>query len=129
MAHILYLDDERPLVFLLTHMLESLGHSVAGHTQASDALAAFSREPQAFDLVLTDLALPGTSGVEFARQVLAIRPDVPVALATLHVEPQEAAAARALGVLDIVGKPARIEEATELISGLLAKARNQAAGR
>ena len=63
-ARILYLDDEEPLVFLMRRMLEHLGYRVAGFTRSDEALAAFNAAPAEFDLVMTDMSMPGMSGVD-----------------------------------------------------------------
>jgi len=121
MARILYLDDEEALVFLMTRMLEFLGHKAAGYTLASDALAAFAEEPENFDLIISDLTMPGMSGLEFAQRVLAIRADAPVAIATGYVEPKDVETGRRIGVLAVISKPNNIEEMGRTVSELLAK--------
>ena len=82
MARILYLDDEESLVFLVTRMLQVLGHEPQGFTSASEALAAFRASPGSFALVLTDLSMPAMGGIEFATQILAIRRTAAVAVLT-----------------------------------------------
>lgn len=81
-AHILYLDDEEPLVFIVKRMLERVGHRVAGFTNADAALAAFTAAPETFDLVICDMAMPGMSGIDFAKAVLAVRPEAAVVIAS-----------------------------------------------
>ena len=121
MTHILYLDDEEAIVLLMTRMLEALGYRASGYTRAADALAAFQKDPAAFDLVLTDLSMPGISGLEFARQVQSIRPGMAVAIASGHVEASDAATARAQGVLALVLKPHTIDDMSRTVAGLLEK--------
>ena len=60
----------------------------------------------AFDAVATDLTMPDMSGVDFAREILAIRPDVPIVLMSGYVRPEDAEAARELGVGTVL--PARL---------------------
>ena len=71
---VLSLDDEEPLVFLVTRLLKRLGHEACGFTAAIDALAAFKSDPAHSKLVLTDLSMPGANGLDFAREILAIAP-------------------------------------------------------
>jgi two-component system cell cycle sensor histidine kinase/response regulator CckA len=118
-ARILYLDDEEPLVFIVKRMLEHLGHKVSGFTSSDAALAAFKAAPQDFELVLSDMSMPGMSGIEFATEVLAVRPDTLVVLVSGFVEPKDAERARAVGVRHVVRKPNTIAELKELVSGLL----------
>lgn len=106
MARVLYLDDEQPLVFLVSRLLEDLGHSVASFTSAAEALTAYRARPQDFDLVLTDMSMPGMSGLEFAQQVLAIEPRATVIIATGCDDPNWADHARSCGVRAVIEKPA-----------------------
>ena len=80
------------------------------HTQAAEALADFRSRPAAFDIVLTDLAMPGASGMDFARNVLALRPDIPVIMTTGYIDPADLELARRIGVREIILKPTTIQE-------------------
>lgn len=117
---VLYVDDEPTLVFLVTRALQKLGIAASGFGSAEEALAAFSREPQAFTLVLTDLTMPGSmSGVELAQAVLAIRPDTAVVIASGAVDAAAAARAAAAGARTMIQKPAKVADMAEMVSGLL----------
>jgi PAS domain S-box-containing protein len=107
---VLFLDDEEPIVLLAGRMLNRLGYRVEAHTRAADALEDFRRRPAEFDLVLTDLSMPGASGLDFARNVLALRPDVPVILTTGYIDPDDLDLARRIGVCEVILKPTTIEE-------------------
>jgi CheY-like chemotaxis protein len=117
--HILYLDDEEPLVELAVHFLERLGYRVSGFTLAAEALARFRAAPYAFDLVITDLNMPGSSGMAVAKQLLKIRPDVPVVLASGYVRQSEIEDARALGIREVILKPNTVEEFGPVVQRLL----------
>jgi CheY-like chemotaxis protein len=121
-ARILYVDDEEPLVFLMRRILEHLGHRVTAMSSSDAALAAFTATPDEFDLVLTDMSMPGMSGVEFAQKVLAVRPDTLVVIATGHVQDRDVARARAVGVHHVIQKPGTIEEMAETIGRILTPA-------
>lgn len=117
---VLYVDDEPMLVFLITRALQKLGIASEGFASAEEALAAFGREPQAFDLVLTDFTMPGgMSGLELAQRVLAIRPDTAVVIASGAIDPAEVRRAAAVGVRTVIQKPAKVAEMAQLVSGLL----------
>jgi len=107
---VLFLDDEEPLVHLASRMLGRMGYRVVAFTQASEALEAFRSEPGRFDVVLTDLSMPGASGMDFARSVLEIRPDIPVVLATGHIDPPDLERARHIGVREVILKPSTLED-------------------
>jgi PAS domain S-box-containing protein len=119
--HILYLDDEEPLVYLAVRFLERRGYRVDGYTRAEEALAAFRANPRSYDLVITDYNMPGMSGMEVARELLRIRPAAPIALASGYVRPTEIEQARALGISEIILKPNTVEELGPVVARLLAR--------
>jgi DNA-binding NtrC family response regulator len=118
---ILYLDDEEPLVFLVTRMLKMLGYKPAGFTKASEALEAFRDDPQKFSLVLTDLSMPGTSGMDFARQILAISPGAPIVIVSGCIDPADVERAHLIGVRTVIQKPSTVEEMGQTVGHLLAE--------
>jgi CheY-like chemotaxis protein len=122
-ARILYLDDEEALVFLVKRMLEHLGHRVTAFANSDAAYAAFAAAPADFDLVLTDMSMPGMSGVEFAEKVLAVRSDALVVIATGHIQDKDVARANAAGVHEVIQKPSSVEEMARTIDRVLERAR------
>ena len=123
-ARILYLDDEEALVFLMRRMLEHLGHHVVAFKRSEEALAAFQATPHEFDLVLTDMSMPGMSGIEFAQSVLALRPGMLVVIATGHMQDKDVEKARAVGVYEVIQKPSSLEEMAQTVTRLLATAQS-----
>jgi PAS domain S-box-containing protein len=118
---ILYLDDEKSLVILAKRMLERMGYRVTGFNDSTEALAAFETAPGDFDLVLTDLSMPGMSGMEVSRRVLQIRPDIPVLLATGYVRNEDVEQARSIGIREVIWKPQTIGEMGDLLAQQLEK--------
>lgn len=127
-AHILYLDDEEPLVFLMRRMLEHLGHRVSAFMRSEEALAAFKARPAEFDLILTDMSMPGMSGIEFAQSVLAVRPGALVVIATGHMQDKDVERAQAAGVHEVIQKPSSLEEMAQTVNRLLDVGRLRASG-
>jgi CheY-like chemotaxis protein len=119
--HILYLDDEESLVILAKRMLERMGYRVTAFKDSNQALAAFQAAPQDFDLVLTDLSMPGMSGMEVSRRLLKIRPDIPVLLATGYVRAEDVEQARLIGIREVIWKPQTIGEMGDLLAQQLEK--------
>ena len=119
MAHILYLDDEEALVFLLTRMMQVLGHDASGFTSATEALETFRQSASSFDLVLTDLSMPAMGGIEFAIEILKVRPDTPVAILTGHADARDVEAARAAGIMQVASKPSTIQQMEQTLKELL----------
>jgi PAS domain S-box-containing protein len=109
-ARVLYVDDEAQLVTLSVRFLERLGYRVEAYTRPEDALAAFRREPDAYDLVVTDFNMPRLSGLDVAAAVVALRPSVPLVLASGYMRPAEAEQARAVGIGRILSKPYTFDE-------------------
>jgi signal transduction histidine kinase/ActR/RegA family two-component response regulator len=103
--HILFVDDEEAIVYVATLILSRLGYRVTGATDAGQALQEFRSRPHEFAAVVTDLAMPGLSGHDLARQIREIRPDIPVVLTSGYVRPEDGEAAQRLGVGDVLLKP------------------------
>lgn len=116
--HILYLDDEEPLVFLAQRMLERLGYRVTGFTRPADAMNAFRAHPAQFDLAITDLNMPGMSGLRVAADLLKLRPDMPVALCSGHVSEELRQQATQVGIRKVLYKPNTMEELSVAIHQL-----------
>ncbi len=102
---ILLIDDEETLVFLCQRSLERLGYQVTGHVDPVCAMEEFTANPFLFDALVTDLSMPGMSGVELARSVLKIRPDIPVVVISGYIRQEDEKAAREIGVCDLILKP------------------------
>ena len=102
---VLLVDDEEPLVRLGEEMLAELGYEPVGFSSGTEALDALRAEPQRFDLLLTDEAMPGLTGSELALAARALRPDLPVVLMSGFVTPALQQRARTLGAAAVLGKP------------------------
>ena len=107
---VLYLDDEEALVFMVTRALERVGYRVSGYTQAEAALAAVRARPDQFDVVVTDLNMPGISGLDVARELARLAPDLPVVLASGYITDDLRAQAPLAGVRRLIYKPNTVEE-------------------
>ncbi|HEY4744082.1 MAG TPA: response regulator [Desulfuromonadaceae bacterium] len=103
--HILFVDDERPLIELGQEMLRSLGYRVTATTSSLEALKAFRDAPGAYDLVITDMTMPGLTGKKLAREMAGIRRDIPIILCTGFSEFINRKQAREIGIREILMKP------------------------
>jgi PAS domain S-box-containing protein len=117
--HILYVDDEPALCESAQSLLQNLGYQVTIHSQPAKALAHFKELPLAFDLVITDLSMPGMSGVDFAMELLKINPDTPVILTSGFVGSWTNELAKTAGIREIVLKPVTSGRLGTLIDQLL----------
>ena len=108
--HILYVDDERALIFLAERQLQKWGYRVTSATDPVQALQLFRTRPLDFDAVVTDLSMPGMSGLEFVRRIREVRPDIPVVITSGYIREEDIVAAGNIGVTDLVLKPNTVEE-------------------
>ncbi|MFM9966776.1 MAG: response regulator, partial [Burkholderiales bacterium] len=118
---ILLLDDEAALLKSVSRLLEKLGYRVTTFSRPADAIAAAQTNPESFDVLITDFNMPAMSGLDVAKEILRIRPQMPIALASGHVTEDLRAKALALGIREIVYKPVAIEEMAAVIQRLLAQ--------
>jgi len=106
---ILFLDDEEDIVFSGQKMLESLGYEVVAGIDSREALAVFQAQPDSFDLIITDQTMPHLTGDKLAREVLRLRPGLPILLCTgmgaSGGGAVSAKMAREIGIREILHKP------------------------
>ena len=102
---ILFVDDEEMLAELGQELITSLGYTVTATTNSNDALKLFSTDPNAFDLVITDMTMPGLTGMELSAELMAIRPDIPIILCTGFCEHINEKLAKENGVHNFLMKP------------------------
>ena len=116
---ILFVDDEEEIAAMGNEMLTDLGYRVTSRTGAQEALALFRLDPFQFDLVITDQTMPKMTGVELAREVLALRADMPIIMCTGFSHVVDADSARAAGIKAFVIKPLTRREIARTIRRVL----------
>lgn len=79
---ILVVDDEQAIVNMVRQLLERLGYRVTSRHSSLEALKVFQGAPDAFDLVITDMTMPGLTGVQLAGELFKSRPGLPIILCT-----------------------------------------------
>lgn len=109
-GRLLLVDDEEPLVELLTLALDDLGYRVSGFVDSEAALAAFVGAPDEYDALVSDLSMPRLSGLDLAARVVKERPGLPVVLTSGWVRPEDEAAGAALGIRGLVAKGSSVDE-------------------
>jgi GAF domain-containing protein/CheY-like chemotaxis protein len=112
----LVVDDEETVGTLLGDILESGGHRAMVCGDGADAIARFRGEH--YDIVFTDLAMPGLSGWQVARAIKAIEPDVPVVIVTGFGVELSLEESRANGVDGVLAKPLRVEQVLDAAARL-----------
>ncbi len=112
---ILFVDDETTLTDLAKRLLGSLGYRVTTYTDPLEALENFRNHPEKFDLVITDMTMPGMTGDILARELMAIRPDVPVMICTGFSERISENQVKSMGVRALLQKPFEKKDLAEQI--------------
>ena len=103
--HVMYVDDDEALVFLVQRLLRRRGYEVSGFTDPHAAAAALRAAPQQYDLLVTDYNMPGYCGVDLVREARSIRADLPVALASGYITADIEREALAEGARALIHKP------------------------
>ena len=117
--HVMYVDDDQALVFLVERALRRKGFTVTTFTEPQEAQRALAAAPEKFDLLVTDYNMPGYSGIDLLRAVKALRPALPVALASGYVTPEIEKQAFEAGANALFYKPNDVNELCETVLRLL----------
>lgn len=112
---ILLVDDEKPITSLLSLLLERMGHQVTTSTDALEALNTFKADPDAFDLVITDMSMPDMTGTRLSREIISLKPDIPIILCTGFSELIDKEKVRLAGIRGFLMKPVVKSELVALI--------------
>ncbi|MBF0302397.1 MAG: PAS domain S-box protein, partial [Desulfamplus sp.] len=116
---ILLVDDEVVLITLQKAMLERLGYHVTSRTSSIEALEAFRANPDKFDMVITDMAMPTMSGDRLALELIKIRPDIPILLCTGFSTIMSEEKALSMGIKGFLMKPVTISDLDKKIRDVL----------
>jgi signal transduction histidine kinase len=106
---ILFVDDEAAIARLAQVMLKSLGHSATTFGKPAEGLAAITADPTAFDLVITDLTMPGMTGVDLARGIRKVQPDIPIILSSGYADEVPEETLKELGIVEVLPKPFQMQ--------------------
>jgi len=115
--HVLIIDDEAIALSNLTHVFKKEGYEVTACRDGESGLAEMQQTE--FDLVLTDLRMPGIDGMGVLTHVHETMPDVPVIMITGHASLDSAVDAMKAGAYHYISKPFRLDEAREVVRGAL----------
>jgi PAS domain S-box-containing protein len=118
---ILFVDDEKPMAVLGQKMLGTLGYTVRYETNSNAALETFKDNPQDFDLVITDQTMPDLSGSELSKELMKIRPDLPIILYSGYSSVISERETRNLGIKAFVMKPMDLLKLAQTVRKVLDK--------
>jgi PAS domain S-box-containing protein len=112
---VLIIDNEEPLVALAEETLAELGYEPIGFSSSSAALQAFRAAPQRFEAVLSDESMPELTGIELAREMALLRPDLPIVLMSGFGGAQLHERAQAAGIGELLRKPLQRRDLAECL--------------
>jgi PAS domain S-box-containing protein len=118
---ILFVDDEKMLVDIGQQALQRLGYDVVSRTSPIEALELFKAKPDFFDLVITDKTMPGMTGDVLAKELMNVRPNLPVIICTGYSQTIDQERAKQIGIKAFVMKPILINEIAAAVRKVLAK--------
>lgn len=117
--HILVVDDDELVSEYLGALLEAESYDVMVVNEPAAALEYFKDHPDDFDLIVTDQVMPGLTGVEITKEILELRPKLPVLLITGYSEKISAVNAESFGLSGFFSKPINENLFLDKISNLV----------
>jgi len=120
---ILVVDDEQPITLFLMQVLEHLGYTVEACLSSAHAFKTFLARPNAFDLIITDMGMPGMTGLELAEEIKAINPAIPIMLCTGYSEQVTEENYRQMGLAGFVAKPFSAEHLAREVARIIGESR------
>lgn len=124
-GRLLVVDDEEQIVVMMSRFLQRLGYSVTSFTSSPAALRAVLEDPQAFDLLITDMTMPQLTGVQLAREIRRRAPRLPMLLCTGFNETISREKALAEGFAGFLMKPLLMEDLARYVQDLLERLRQE----
>lgn len=116
---ILYVDDEEPIVKIGQEWLTFLGYDVTVSLDSFAALEAFQECPERFDLVITDMTMPNMTGATLAREMLKIRPELPIILTTGFSQRINEEEAKRIGIREFLMKPIPLPNLAQAVKKII----------
>lgn len=116
---ILFVDDEEMIVGLGQRLLDRLGYQVDIKTDSREALKAFRADPEKYDLVITDQAMPHMTGEVLAKKILKLRQDASIILCTGFSARMTPEKAKEIGVREFLMKPYSMDQISHAIRSAL----------
>ncbi len=118
--HILLIDDEASIVRVEKQMLEPMGYKVT----SVDALESFTSEPDSFDLVISDMAMPNMTGDQLSIKIRSVRQDIPIIICTGFSERIDEEKAKALEINGMLSKPVIKSAMIKMVRKVLDESKN-----
>ncbi|MCP4746719.1 MAG: PAS domain S-box protein [Desulfobacteraceae bacterium] len=117
--NILMVDDEQDIVEMANQFLRRLGYHVTVSTSSLDAYQLFLKNPDHFDLVITDMTMPGMTGDKLASELIKINPDIRIILCTGYSKRINEQRAQKIGIRSFAYKPLITTDLAKLVRKVL----------
>lgn len=121
---LLVVDDKQEIGRIFRKMLNQLGCQVSVMTDSLEAWQDFSKQPDSYNLVATDMTMQLMTGMEFARRIMITRPDIPIILCTGFSELISEEKAKDLGIKAYITKPLLRDEFARVVRRVREEARS-----
>jgi CheY-like chemotaxis protein len=121
----MYVDDEDALVLLMEVSLRRLGYRARGFVDPSIALKEFARTPGEFDVVITDIAMPGMTGRQLASKIREIDKNIPIIMTSGYIRDEDRASACQLNVAQLVYKSNTVQQLAEALASEITNLRRR----
>ncbi|SHH58672.1 response regulator [Thermosipho atlanticus] len=121
MPNFLVVDDERNVRFLIERFLSDETTKIDTYVSAEEALEAFRKNPGKYDLIITDVKLPGKSGLEMIKEIRKEAVDIPILIISAYVKPEILTELFKFENVDYLSKPFTREELIAKVKSLLEK--------
>ncbi|MBU0481230.1 MAG: PAS domain S-box protein [Proteobacteria bacterium] len=117
--NILIVDDDASIARLTQKRLEMLGYQPTAMTSSTEALELFRAAPHTYALVITDQTMPMLTGEQLAKELLKIRPDIPIIMSTGYSSKIDADKANLMGIRAFIMKPVDHKDLATTIRAVL----------
>jgi CheY-like chemotaxis protein len=120
--NILFVDDEKSIRNSVRSCLEGVGYIVTAVADGQEALDIFAKDLDRFDLVITDLTMPGMTGEQLSQELMRLRPNTPVILCTGHGTAISRERSDAAGTTAVLHKPLTPTDLLQVVRNVLDEA-------
>lgn len=121
---ILFIDDNAQIAEMAKHMLERRGYKMTIATDSRKALELFKTRPADFDLVISDMSMPGLPGDQLARKILELSPHTPIIICTGYSKGISKQKVAQIGIKALALKPLLCNELSQLVRKVLDSSKN-----
>ncbi len=118
-ASILIVDDEPAVTGIIDKTLAKIGYTIAGFNDPEEALNEFKLDPEKYDLIITDMTMPKISGEKLTREMIQIRPEIPIIITTGQSPFMDHDKAEQIGAAGFIMKPFSTSDLAHLIHKIL----------